>query len=290
MPQRDEERQNTYRRIDTVADQLSVRGIWLPFGYRRRDAREPRRTDKEILEDQLFEAYKKYFKFQERTLRAEIRKMLSKLGAADVSKVMKQLEKDIKNDDLEAGIISLIVSSVLLGTEVFIDAQADAFGPQVEWTSAQSEAAAWAVENAGELIKDIDQTTLDAVRQAIQSFIDTPGMTLRDIMDMIPLKDRRSRLIGITETTNAFAEGEIRMGRFLAKEFPGLEIVKIWRTNNDDRVCVICGQDNLDGQQVGLEEMFTYTLDDVEHEVFAPSAHPGCRCWLTVRVGQEVEA
>jgi hypothetical protein len=46
---------------------------------------------------------------------------------------------------------------------------------------------------------------------------------------------------------------------------------KTWFTNNDDRVCDICGP--MEGEEVASDESFS-SGDD------APPAHVNCRCWV----------
>lgn len=48
---------------------------------------------------------------------------------------------------------------------------------------------------------------------------------------------------------------------------------KVWRTARDERTCPICL--SLDGQQVDITAPFLYADDT---EIFAPPAHPRCRC------------
>ncbi len=266
-----------YRQIDTVADQLALRGILLPEGYRRRDEREPLRTEKEAMEDRLFADFKKYFRFQTKKLRDLLARLLNQLGTGNTDLIVQEIEKEIRDDDIEGSITSLIVAAVLGGAGIFMEQQEG--GLQIEWTNAQAEAAAWAVEHAGEMIKNIDETTLNAVREAVQAFIDTPGMTIRDVMDMIPLDDRRSRLIAVSEITDAYSEGELQMGKALAEAFPGQEVIKQWFTNRGPSVCRICK--SMDGDVVGIFEKFI-DIDKNEHD--RPKAHPGGFCWLSVRV------
>jgi len=137
-----------------------------------------------------------------------------------------------------------------------------------------AEAARWARDRAGELITEIDATTLEVVRKAVERFVTTPGATLQDIIDRLPFGEARARLIGITESTAAFAEGNQSAANALAKKYPDVAVVKTWLTNNDDRVCSICAP--LDGAQVAYNSAFPGGIDN-------PPAHPGCRCSTSYR-------
>ena len=58
------------------------------------------------------------------------------------------------------------------------------------------------------------------------------------------------------------------------------EVVKIWSTADDERVCPICGK--LEGTRVGIDEEFSFstrlaTADNPAIRL-VPPAHPSCRC------------
>ena len=135
-------------------------------------------------------------------------------------------------------------------------------------------AAEWAKNAAGTLISEIDDTTLRIVREAVEYFVTTPGSTLGDIISRLPFSEERARMIGITESTAAFAEGNQAAADALAKKYPDVSVVKTWLTNNDDRVCDICGP--LDGVQVPHDSPFPGGIDN-------PPAHPNCRCSTSYR-------
>lgn len=55
------------------------------------------------------------------------------------------------------------------------------------------------------------------------------------------------------------------------------DVVKIWCTADDERVCPICG--GLEGETIGMDEEFNYrTKLTVAGIRLTPPAHPGCRC------------
>lgn len=145
---------------------------------------------------------------------------------------------------------------------------------QLDGAATNAAAARWAAQYVGELIKDIDQTTLDGVRAAVQTFAETPGMTLNDLMTLMPFGRERAMMIAVTETTRAYAQAQQVYGDTLKEKFPDVRVVKKWNTNNDEKVCPVCGP--ADGQEIDLNESFKNGLDK-------PPAHPNCRCWMTVR-------
>lgn len=134
-----------------------------------------------------------------------------------------------------------------------------------------------AAEVVGDLIKGIDQTTKDLVRQAVQTFIETPGFTISDLSNMLPFNPIRANSIAVTETTRAFAEGERQAGIELHQRYPDVPVLKTWMTNEDEKVCPICG--GLDGQEVDINEPFIFEGEEFDQ----PPAHPNCRCWMQAR-------
>jgi SPP1 gp7 family putative phage head morphogenesis protein len=84
--------------------------------------------------------------------------------------------------------------------------------------------------------------------------------------------ENRARMIAVTETTRAYAEGNIA-----AWQDSGFVKGKRWMTTKDDIVCPICSP--LDGMVVELDSNgFTTAVDGFG--LTAPPAHVSCRCWL----------
>lgn len=121
-----------------------------------------------------------------------------------------------------------------------------------------------------DLIKNINDKTAGVVREAVSDFLSTPGMTRRDLEDLLSptFGPVRAEMISVTETTRALAEGEKIVSENLQKL--GIQILDIWNTDNDDKVCPICAPRNGKARGDGW-------VDD-------PPAHPRCRCWITHKV------
>jgi hypothetical protein len=85
--------------------------------------------------------------------------------------------------------------------------------------------------------------------------------------------DSRAHLVAVTETGNAYAEGQLEVAQELAAA--GIEMEKAWITVGDDRVTEGCRENEAAGW-IGLDDPF-------------PSGHqrplrfPGCRCDLLTR-------
>lgn len=89
----------------------------------------------------------------------------------------------------------------------------------------------------------------------------------------------RAENIARTEYAFAFNYGNfeaMRQARDLG--LVGPNIIKIWQTAEDEKVCPVCAP--LNGQIVDLDETFPITGTTS----FTPPAHPRCRCTLVFRV------
>lgn len=173
----------------------------------------------------------------------------------------------------EKNFFTELISALLTGASEGINMFTETISIGIDFEAPNAYAAKWAEEYAFELIKGIDETSLEVVRQAIGGFVDEVGYTIGDVIDLIEpyFGDVRASMIAVTETTRAFAEGQLMAAEELRKEFPDVQIYKTWFTNNDDRVCDICGP--LDGESVPMDEPFSSGDDK-------PPSHVGCRCWI----------
>ena len=124
----------------------------------------------------------------------------------------------------------------------------------------------------------LDQVTLDVVRQAVDMFVSNPGMTIGDVVKILPFGEDRALKVATTEITRAYAQGQQMAGDKLKEEYPDVRVVKTWYTNNDDRVCDICGP--LDGQTVDIDAEF-------DQDIYYPPAHVNCRCWQSTSTRME---
>jgi len=136
----------------------------------------------------------------------------------------------------------------------------------VDWGLVNERAVQWAKEYSFELVKDINETT----RRTLQKVIPTAfegEVTLGDLQNSLSgtFGPVRATLIAQTEITRAASQGTAGFKQELRKE--GVQVDEIHHTNNDDRVCVICGP--RDGQVI-------------ENDSQRPPLHPGCRCWSTL--------
>ena len=140
-------------------------------------------------------------------------------------------------------------------------------------------AEAWARDYSYSLIKGIDDTTRELVANAVTMFVNTPGMTNRDLKLQLEsaFGEVRAEMIAITEVTRAFSAGEMVYQNLLSDA--GIEVQREWLTSEDEKVCPICGF--LDRKRVDPGEMF---IDENGIEYDNPPAHPRCRCAVQTRI------
>ena len=254
-----------------LRDRLRTAGVPLPFALKRRDPKEPGRRRKEKTEDALFKAFNSYFRMQKRMVRETITAVAPGRKTAfgyDVDYYMNSLPPEFwADDDFVAKIARILGGGASVGVDLF----ADLIDLEIDYTLVNDAAAKWATKYAGSLVSGIDSTTKDVVRRAISDFVKTPGMTIGDVVNRLPYNDSRALMIATTETTKTYAMAQREAGRQLQKEYPDIEVVKMWYTNNDDRVCPICAP--LDGMTILLDDKFPGGIEQ-------PPAHVRCRCWM----------
>lgn len=230
-------------------------------GMKRRDLREPKRREKQELEYRLVEVIQRHWRKQ----RAKIRRHLE-----ETFFYRKQLDpffwKD-EEDDLTGAVLSVLEEAIRKGVALF--------GEQtlvgLDYAAVNTVALANAHTYAYDLVQGITRTTRDALARSLEAFIATPGYTIGDVMTSLPYDEARAQMIATTEITRAYADAAQAGGEALRVEFPEVAVTKMWFTNNDDRVCPICGP--MDGQEVDVEAEFKG--GDGELYQFPP-AHVNC--------------
>ena len=156
------------------------------------------------------------------------------------------------------------VEQVFMGVKRIPDVAAGA----VDWTAANEDALAWAIEYGYKLIRGITDTTRAQVAREIRYFVDN-SISIGQLRDRLMAGNLFSRVraqkIAVTEVTRAFASGNEAAWR-ASKVVEGKE----WMTAVDERVCPMCGP--LHGKIVPLNDTFG--------GVGNPPRHVSCRCWI----------
>ena len=240
-------------------DALEVRAL------KRRDKREPGKRIKETYEGSLVLLMRRMFAQQSAQVMRYLNLYHPDRKAVDPPDWVFEID-----DKLKAAIISLFIRAAIDGVKVFQDTADGRIG--LDWTLVNKRAVDWAMQYTTEWLAGLDNTTRQAVRTAVSAFADTPGMTIRQVMDMLPFDEARRQRIAITEITRVFAESTQLAGLELQKQFPDVKVFKEWFTNQDDIVCTaIC--EPLNGMRVPIDKSF----GDYER----PPAHVNCRCWMS---------
>lgn len=278
--------------VAEIAAALKARGVEIPEELKARDRREPGRLEKEKMEGTLFRLFRKRFGSQARGVKeylealrgaksaltlppgpskttARVQASPTPIGAGE-GKTIAGIPDDPEWDEEE--FFGALIRILLRGATAGIGL---ATGIGFDPTLTNTRAAEWARSYGYELVRKIDQVTVEALQSAISDFIQTPGMTIGDVMERLPFGEERALRVAVTETTRAYAEGQKLAGEQLKQEHPGVAVIKTWYTNNDDLVCDICGP--LDGAEALLDENFESAGESID----APPAHVNCRCWMS---------
>ena len=205
-------------------------------------------------------------------LRTEMDKLLDLLGdPPDLSKVpyayWQSGWKDIQRD-VEPILVDTFISQA--------ESLMNSVGIGSDWAHFNEIAADWGRAYSYNLVTGMEGTTRSALEKLLQKNVPgyfEEGLTSKELARRLEPQFGvvRSEMIAVTETTRAAVEGERAYVQELVKE-TGREMIPIWLTANDDRVCVICGPKNekpiTDGQ--------------------FPPAHPRCRCGVAWEWPKEV--
>lgn len=254
--------------VDAIYDRLVARGA-KPFddpAWKRRDPKEPGRAVKEAYEDKLYRLVMRYFRAQAE----RIRENLEEQFPTRKSRKSIIIPDDLLDDpEIQARMYMALVGMSQHGVELF--ANNISLGFDIGRFSIS--ATEIARRNVANLVTKVDETTKEAIRKQVVAFYETPGMTIGQLIESLPFGPVRARMIAVTEVTNLYAGVENEMGRLLQEEYPGVKVVKTWFTNNDDRVCQLCGPLHMVTVPVN-----SYFNGDYEY----PPAHVNCRCWHSV--------
>jgi len=235
-----------------------------------RDKKEPGRLEKEKLEQRIYRAVSRYFKRQQEKLLAKLEQQYPGRKATVAPPSI--LDDLFDDEEFDAEILAELILASKEGVALF--GQSVTIG--MDWTLTNSRAVDWARQYTYDLVKEIDATTREVLQGAISTFAETPGMTLREVVNILPYDDSRALRIAITETTRAFAQANLLAGQDLKKEWPDVRVIKTWFTNNDELVCDICLP--LNGMEVEIDDRFVNP--DTGDEFDCPPGHVNCRCWM----------
>jgi len=261
-------RSNLEMAVSRIA--LHVMPMLPDWAMKRRDRREPGKHEKEEFEDKLARIMLRLFVKQKEIIEQMLESQ--EPGRKVTTTINPNLFDDAFEDDNEilAELFRLLTQAEKHGIELFKVGK-----PEIDYTLVNSRAAQWARDYAYTLVGEINDVTRRTLQQAISAFVETPGMTIGDVMDLLPFDKERASRVAVTEITRAYSEANQQAGRELAKQFPDVRVMKKWYTNMDAIVCDICAP--LEGMEVEIDEGFSTEKGE---GVMGPPIHPNDRCWI----------
>jgi hypothetical protein len=242
-----------------------------------RDTQEPQRRAKMELENKIRLLFERRFREQRRIILAALAEALPNRKAIYnfddwINSLFGQPDQNFTAD-----VLRLVLEGTVAGIDVF------QLGSSIEldYTAVNANAREAVNQYVGNLIRDVDQNTLASVRQSVSQFIETPGMTMGDLRAALPFDERRANNIAVTEVTRAYGEGERMAGERMQAEYPDVKVIKKWYTNEDSKVCPLCGPLGKANKWIPLDQPFD--IDPKRGPIMNPPRHVNCRCWIATR-------
>ncbi len=185
------------------------------------------------------------------------------------------------------GVLEDSLANVYLSSAIDTQAALDNVIPiSIDWSRPNENAQAWARQYTFDLVRGLQDTTQEQVQANIASlqkdlsdFFEKPttlseirgniGKYIPDWQDRLGRvwsSDERAKMIATTEITRASVQGDLDSVRFLSTDY-GIDMIPIWQTSRDEKVCPICGP--LHNKRQGDE------WSD------PPPAHVNCRCAIS---------
>lgn len=222
----------------------------------------------------------------QREIASALRKQFKDLLPANaenmtLDELQQYLDKRLSNQAVNDAIDRAVRRAADAGVNIAID-QLGTLGVGFDFTAVNTAARDWARQYSGELIKGINDTTRQAVRESVARWYENGEHMDALTQDLAPtFGPKRARLIAATETTRSSAEAA-RQG-YVAS---GVVTAMLWLTASDELVCPVCGE--LNGKVVSLDGSFSDVLPPELQKAGkafrAPPAHPNCRCRLGAKV------
>jgi hypothetical protein len=254
----------------------------LPDELKTRDKSEPGRLRKMLYEKKLARIISKRFKRQKEKIALWLSMRYPERSKVVNIKEPPPLPDDLFDDDeSDAELHRLFTGAYMHG----VNLHEETASFNLDYSVINERALAWAHKNTSELLigkkdkdgnwqKGIDEITIDTIKTAIGSFVETPGMTISDVVNQLPFDTGRSFRVARTEITHVYAQAELQTGIETKKEYPDVRVTKTWESALNERTCELCG--GLHGVEVDID-------DDFPGGYKAPPAHPWCDCSISVR-------
>lgn len=229
-------------------------------------------NDEAALQDRIDSILNKY---------AELLSQYINRGKAIPDSFYADMSNELKNT-LESSLADIYLSSAISAQEAI----SGALPISIDWTRPNENAQAWARQYSFDLVRGLQDTTQAQVQanianlqRDISGFFEKPT-TLADLRGKIgqyipDWKDRlghiwssaeRASMIATTEITRASVQGDLASVEFLRSDY-GIEMIPVWQTSRDEKVCEICMPRHNKRQNDGWDE--------------PPPAHVNCRCAIS---------
>ena len=207
----------------------------------------------------------------------QIYNQLVRVFASSIQSVSRQIVNDRDfdiaelSDDLKRLLVVELQQVYISGVDTML---LDESLPAVDLDDIGTAAGDWARRHTFDLVRNITDNTRKQLQNALQTYLDTPGMTLEEVEALIApaFSQARAERIAVTEITRANAASANGLQEHY-REKHGLTYRRIWQTHEDDRVCPICRP--LDGKD---EREWSDRFPG------GPPAHPNCRCSVSLRL------
>lgn len=207
---------------------------------------------------------------EEQALADRILAILAKAKRVSVNDILAGREPSLE-------LLQQLLQALLLPTAnttalATLDSLADDIGLAINVDDATASLLSWASDYTPKMVKGITDTTAKILKQAIETYRATPGMTRGDLEQLLEYTfgPKRAESIAITEITRAANQSTLSYQRWLAEN--SVTMTRIWRTSNDDKTCPVCAP--LNGKP---ESEWGETYPD------GAPAHPRCRCFTTLK-------
>ncbi len=176
-------------------------------------------------------------------------------------------------DQLESDLRRALAPLLLLVYVESADQLARQQNLRVDRDSVVREGRDWATQQSGQLAAEITGSTRERVEDAIERLVrgDIQSSDFAARMETL-FGPQRAEDLAIGAVTDAVSAGEIGLIAILAAMGEEDLPEPIWWTEDDGRVCEVCGPFHGTGRDVWGSE-FPY----------GPKAHKRCRCWLEWR-------
>jgi hypothetical protein len=144
----------------------------------------------------------------------------------------------------------------------------------VSWDQVNQQASNWSRDHTEQVLSEMFNRRYEHLNETIPRFYEE-GWNIGQLTTELErwYDPVRAEMIAVTETTRAAVEGERAYVEQLRREL-GVNLVPVWNTANDERVCPICGPKH---------------RKEITDGVYPP-AHPRCRCYLSYTIPEDVRS